>query len=275
MCHRFAVATVPGGVAGYGEPGAGLGGPPVGAPGRTAGSRLGWAVLLLAVAAGAGGLTYAIGRESGLAAVTGRRAVARTSHCRGARERICDAEIIGLDGRLIDAGATLSGFTRVDSDADVHVRYRAGRAAPDTLPERSAQAGMMLFLAGVAGAALFGAGAAVAGREGHVVVAAAAVPTAALPVFAVSLIATLFAGAPTLGAGRVPVPDIYARVAAEPGRTLNAQGVQFLIVDNQPMSRAGCFGAPGCVVGAVAHWTVTGTDLVATSHLLVFDGAQL
>jgi hypothetical protein len=275
MCHRFAVATVPGGVAGYGEPGVGLGGPPVGTSGRTFWSRLGRAAALLAVAAAAGGLTYATGRESGLAAITGRPALAHTSHCRGARVRLCDAEVIGLDGSLINADATMSGFTRVAENADVHVRYRAGRAAPDTLPERSAEAGLMLFLAGSAAAALIGAVIALTARSGQAAVATAAVPVVAVPLFVVSLLATLFVGAPTLSAGQLPVPDIYARVAAGPGRTLNAQGVQFELVDNQPMSRAGCFAAPGCVVGAVAHWRVTGTDLVATSHLLVFDDGGL
>lgn len=38
------------------------------------------------------------------------------------------------------------------------------------------------------------------------------------------------------------------------------------------MTRAGCFAAPGCVAGAVAHWHVTGAALAVTSHLLVFDG---
>jgi len=40
------------------------------------------------------------------------------------------------------------------------------------------------------------------------------------------------------------------------------------------MSPAGCFGTEGCLAGAVAHWRVTGTDLVATSHLLAFPGPE-
>ena len=67
MCHRGPVATVPGGVTEFGGPGVGVGGPPAGASGRTLRSRLGQAAVLLAVAAGAGGLAYAVGRESAAA----------------------------------------------------------------------------------------------------------------------------------------------------------------------------------------------------------------
>ena len=161
----------------------------------------------------------------------------------------------------------------MDDGPDVHVRYREGRAVPDTLPERAAEAGLMLFLIGAAAVSLLGAGATLAGRAGQVVLAMAAVPVAAVPVFVVSLVATVVAGAPAVGGGRVAAPDIYARVEAEPGRSLTAQGVRFDLVDNQPMSAAGCFGAPGSLAGALAQWKVSGSDLAATSHLLVFTGS--
>src|SRR5581483_1114238 len=72
----------------------------------------------------------------------------------GAKERFCDAVVTAADGSTIDATATLGGFTRVDDGADVHVRYREGRAVPDTLPERAAEAGLMLFLVGAAAVSL-------------------------------------------------------------------------------------------------------------------------
>ena len=265
------MATVPGGVAEFGGPGVGVGGPPAAGSGRTLGSRLGQAAALLAVAAAAGGLTYALGQESGAAALAGERAVAHTTHCRGVRSRTCDADVTRPDGSDLDSEATLGGFTRADSNTVLHVRYRAGRAVPDTLPERGTEGAMLLFFAGAAAAALLGAGATLAGRGGQVAAATAGVAVLAIPVLLLSLVGTLVVGAPTVAASGLPVPDIYAKVAAEPGRTLTAQGVRFDLVDNQPMSPAGCFAAPGCFTGAVAHWKVTGSDLVATSHLLVFS----
>src|SRR5438045_3590131 len=68
VCHRVAMETVPGGVAGWGGPGAGLGGPPAAGVERTIRSRLAQAAVLAVLAALAGGLTYAMAHEVGLAA---------------------------------------------------------------------------------------------------------------------------------------------------------------------------------------------------------------
>jgi hypothetical protein len=279
------MATVPGNLSEFGAPGAGLGGPPVAETERTLGSRLGQAGVLLVLAALAGGLTFAMAHEVGLAAVTGRKAVAHATHCRGVKARTCDAEVTDAAGNTIAYHASVSGFTRVESNALVHVRYRGGRAAPDTLPERGAQLGLLVLFGGGAVGALVGSVATLAGRGGRVALIPVGLAVCAVPVMLISLFATLVVGAPTVGAGSPkagagsvtggagapPVSDIYARVAAEPGRGLTAQGVHFDLVDNQALSREGCFRAPGCFAGAVAHWKVTGTDLVATSHLLVFD----
>ncbi|HEV7536644.1 MAG TPA: hypothetical protein VGP90_13480, partial [Acidimicrobiia bacterium] len=105
--------TIPGGVAGWSGPGAGLGGPPAAGVERTIRSRLAQAAVLALLAALAGGLTYAMAHEVGLAALTGRKALARAAHCRGARARTCDAVITDPGGNIITVEATLSGFTRV------------------------------------------------------------------------------------------------------------------------------------------------------------------
>ncbi|HZQ78380.1 MAG TPA: hypothetical protein VFE55_13680 [Acidimicrobiia bacterium] len=265
------MAAMAGGVTEFGGPGVGLGAPPPAKSGRTLRWRLGRAALLLVVAAATAGVAYAMAQESGVAALTGRPAVAQTSNCRGTRAQLCDAEVVARDGSVIDSHATVSSFARVGEGAEVRVRYRDGRAALDTLPERGAQVALLLFLAGTAVAALIGAAATLRGRPA---LRAAVVPLAAGPLIVVCLLGTLVVGAPTVAARDRPFPDIYAEVAAEPGRTLTSEGVSYGLVDNQPMSPAGCFGAPGCIAGAVAHWKVVGADLVATSHLLVFDGPR-
>jgi hypothetical protein len=273
-------------VTGFEGPSTGIGGPPDTGSGLTAGSRLGWAAALLVLALAAGGLVFALGNESGFAAFSGRRAVAETGHCTGVRARTCDAVVTAPDGSLIKAGATLAGFTRVSTGDVLHVRYRAGRAVPDTLPERALQLSFLVFFAGGAVAALLGVVSLLAGRAGHIAAMAAAVPVLAIPLVVLSLIGTVVAGPPRIpvagatqrtGTGPVKVrvggravPDIYAEVAARPDRTLVAQGMRYEIVSNRPFSREGCFGAAGCLAGASADWRVNGTDLVATSHLLVF-----
>jgi hypothetical protein len=172
----------------------------------------------------------------------------------------------------------MSGFTRVADGALVRVRYRGGRAAPDTVPERGAQVALLVLFGGSAIGALLGSAATLAGRGGRVALVPVGLAVFAAPIMILSLLATIVVRAPSVearaatgGAGAPPVSDIYAKVAAEPDRSLTAQGVHFDLVDNQTMGRDGCFGAMGCFAGAVAHWKVTGTDLVATSHLLVFD----
>jgi hypothetical protein len=90
--------------------------------------------VLLVLAALAGGLTFAMAREVGLAAVTGRKAVAHATHCRGVKARTCDAEVTDLAGNTIAFHASLSGFTRVADGALVHVRYRDGRATAASPP---------------------------------------------------------------------------------------------------------------------------------------------
>ena len=70
------------------------------------------------------------------------------------------------------------------------------------------------------------------------------------------------------------VTDPYAAVAAEPGRTLVAQGVRFTLIGHRPLSEGACAAVPGCVTAASAHWAVTGTDLEARSWMFVFADAE-
>jgi len=261
--------------------GAAVGGPPGAGTELTRAWRLGWAAGLLVLALAAGGLTMALLNESGRAALIGRRAVAEVRGCTGVKIRTCDARVFGPDGTQIDSGAKVAGFTQLASGDVVHVRYRAGRAAPDTVPERALHLSFMLLFGGAAAVGLLGAGAMLAGRGARVALVAVLAPLAAIPLVAVSLVGSIVVGAPKVSAPGGPAtahprvggraaPDIYAEVAAT-GRVLVAQGVRFDQISNRPYSVEGCFGAAGCIAGASADWRVSGTDLVATTHLLVFE----
>lgn len=70
------------------------------------------------------------------------------------------------------------------------------------------------------------------------------------------------------------VTDPYAAVAAEPERTLVAQGVRFTLLGHRPLGEEVCAGVPACVTAASARWTVAGTDLEARSWMFVFADAE-
>jgi hypothetical protein len=67
------------------------------------------------------------------------------------------------------------------------------------------------------------------------------------------------------------VPDVYADVAAEPDRSLNAQGIEFELLSNRPLDPAVCSFLDRCLAGAAAQWDVTGTGLTGRSWYLVFE----
>jgi len=79
---------------------------------------------------------------------------------------------------------------------------------------------------------------------------------------------------PDSGGSASDVTDPYAAVAAEPGRTLVAQGVRFTLVGHRPLNEEVCAAVPGCVTAASAHWAVTGTDLEGRSWMFVFADAE-
>jgi hypothetical protein len=121
----------------------------------------------------------------------------------------------------------------------------------------------------------------VAGRGARVALVPAVPTIAAVPLVLVSLVGVVVAGAPKAsgeaGPGKIhprvggrAAPDIYAEVAATDRVLVTAQGVRIDLVSNRPYSVEGCFGAAGCIAGASADWRVRGTDLIATTHLLVF-----
>ena len=261
--------------------------PPSAGTGLTGGApRWGSAAVLFVLAVLSGGLTTALVHEAGSAALIGQRAVAVVTNCTGIRVRTCDASVTTALGGLINPGASLVGFTRVPEREAVRVRYRAGRAAVDTFPERALQLSFILFFGAAALAGLAGMPAVVVGRGAAIALLLLAASVVAIPLVVLSLIGVAVTGAPIVAfgggspsagaravtprvGGRI-APDIYARVAAQPERVLVAQGVRFDLVSNRPYSVEGCYGAAGCIAGASADWRVTGTDLIATSHLLVF-----
>jgi hypothetical protein len=79
---------------------------------------------------------------------------------------------------------------------------------------------------------------------------------------------------PGSGRSATDVTDPYAAVAAEPERTLVAQGVRFTLIGHRPLGEDVCTGVPACVTAVSARWAVAGTDLEGRSWMFVFADAE-
>jgi hypothetical protein len=75
---------------------------------------------------------------------------------------------------------------------------------------------------------------------------------------------------PGSGRSAADATDPYAAVAAEPERTLMAQGVRFTLIGHRRLGEDVCARVPACVTAASARWAVAGTDLEGRSWMFVF-----
>jgi hypothetical protein len=93
--------------------------------------RLGSAVVLFLVALAAGGLAVGLFYEEGFAAAAGQRGIAHVQYCTTGRHPSCTAVVRKPTGELLDRNAEMANFSAM-SGSDVRVRYRAGKAVPDS-----------------------------------------------------------------------------------------------------------------------------------------------
>ena len=93
-------------------------------------ARWGSALVLFLVAVASGGLTFAVLQVEGLVAISGQRAVAVVSRCDTSPKGSCFVVVRTPTGVTLDTNAEMP--KRASKGGELRVRYRSGKAVPDT-----------------------------------------------------------------------------------------------------------------------------------------------
>jgi hypothetical protein len=128
-------------------------------------ARRGWALILFLVALASGGLTFALLQVEGFVAISGQRAVARVSRCDASPKGSCFVVVQTPTGVTLDTDAEMP--KRASKGDELRVRYRSGKAVPDTPWGRIRPLLLVGIFGAVSVAALVGTVVSAFGRGSH------------------------------------------------------------------------------------------------------------